>query len=63
MKKYKVDTLLWEIDEDFGRNNERIEFFVQGNYHQDAWKEAEGYMAIEHNQELYNADTTIVEVQ
>ncbi len=63
MKKYKVDTLLWEIDEDFGRNNERIEFFVQGNDHQDAWKEAEGYMAIEHNQELYNADTTITEVQ
>ena len=60
MKKYKVDTLLWDHED---HDNERIEFFVQGNDHEDAWKEAEGYMAIEHNQELYNADTTITEVQ
>lgn len=63
MKKYKVDTLLWEVDEDFGRNSERIEFHVEAIDHDDAWREADCYMVMEHNQELHNADTTIVEVQ
>ena len=64
MKKYKVQTLLWDHGDDLSWGSaDNIEFVVQGNDHDDAWKEAEGYMMLEHNQELYNADTTIVEVQ
>ena len=67
--KYQIDTLLWntvareegdafaDIDE-----QEAITFEVYATDEKAAWGVAEDYMYNNYNQELYNADTTIIKV-
>jgi hypothetical protein len=59
-KRYKVMTLLWDNETN---DSEHIEFYVEAQDWDQAYDEADCYMALEHNQELYNADTTIQEVK
>jgi len=64
MNKYQIDTLLWSTTEnDVGDQYESITFEVWADSEQDAWAVAGDYMNDNYNQELYNADTTITEVQ
>jgi hypothetical protein len=53
-------TLLWDNETN---DSEHIEFYVEAQDWDQAYDEADCYMALEHNQELYNADTTIQEVK
>ena len=59
MNKYKVMTLLWDNETN---DSEPLEFYVEAKDLDQAYDEGGYYMAMEYNQELYNADTTITKV-